>query len=159
MIHLGHTADIVATEHMARTAQKLDIAAEMIHLGHTADIVATVTGLEMDSINAIVNAVQYSPRKAQTMSADQMSELIRLCNEGPDAVQKESKLAHELLVAMKDQVLNMANAGSGPMISFDSTMSSVNTNDKEEPSALPGIGEDERLPEELNSEPKAPVEG
>merc|ERR1719433_2162943 len=47
------------------------------------------------------------------------------------------------------------------MISFDSTMSNmsnVNSNDQEEPSVLPGIGEDERLPEELNSEPKAPVE-
>jgi len=142
-------AEFDATEKMARTQQKLDIAAEMIHLGHSAAAVASVTGLELGSINAIVNAAQFSPRKAQTLSPSQISDLIRLCNEGPDAIAAESQLAHQLLIAMKDQILNIAGSKT-EMVTFESTMTSQASatveEDVGEPDASP-------LPQSLGSGP------
>jgi len=142
-------AEFDATEKMARTQQKLDIAAEMIHLGHSAAAVASVTGLELDSINAIVNAAQFSPRKAQSLSPSEISDLIRLCNEGPDAIAAEAKLAHQLLIAMKDQILNIAGSKS-EMVTFESTMttqpSAAVEDDVGEPDASP-------LPQSLGSGP------
>jgi len=148
---LMEQAEIDATESMARTAEKLDIAAEMIHLGHSAETVASVTGLELGSINAIVNAAKFSPRKARQLSQEQISDLIRLCSNGPETVAAEAELAHTLLVAMKDQVLSMAGANKEVM-TFESTMTNEPSNTEEsmavQESAEPGESAGE-LPKSL----------
>lgn len=72
-------AEIDAAEEMARTTQKLEIAAEMILQGHSMATVVSVTGLEESSIKAIASAKKVeSPLKGNGLSDEKIKNIVRL---------------------------------------------------------------------------------
>lgn len=104
-------AELDAAANYAKTEQKMDIAQEMLRQGMSLDVVASVTGLSGDTLDCLATDSEVmSPRSPDVMDSSQISEVIRLCNAGPDQIKQEAELAHTLMVSLKDHVLSMSAA-------------------------------------------------
>lgn len=109
---------------LAKTEQKMEIAKSMLAQGYEPTVVRNVVGLEEDAFSNIdladlLSAPDEEEKEPQMMTTEEITEVLRLLNSGPDQIAKEAELAHKLMTRLKDSLLNFS--ASQPLVSSTDT--------------------------------------
>lgn len=103
------SAQMEATADLAQMEQKMMIAKEMLREGIEPGMVANVTGIPEENLNYIADvAPEENETKETAMEAEDIAQVLRLINGGPETIQKEANLVHSLLIKMKDALISGA---------------------------------------------------
>eukprot|EP00494_Astrolonche_serrata_P030366 UN30633 len=96
--------------------QKMTIAKEMLNQGMDTSTVAKVTGLSVNELKKLkLEESQKTDSKVENMTSEEIGEVIRLVNGGPELITKESELTHKLLEKLKNSFLQFSAAQSRPI--------------------------------------------
>lgn len=115
------SAQMEATADLAQMEQKMMIAKEMLREGIEPAMVANVTGIPEENLNYIADVTPDENEKKETaMQAEDIAQVLRLINGGPETIQKEANLVHSLLIKMKDALI------SGARINFQKEKRELN---------------------------------